>query len=69
MGVRNGERIRPAVISSLVYGGQRTGPLTSGAFDTLTLCQAGDKAVAAFPEVDRSVRFVSVELGSKTDAH
>jgi len=50
--------------------GQGTGSLTSAPFDTLALCQAaGDKAMAAFHDVDRSVRFICVESGSKTDAH
>jgi hypothetical protein len=49
--------------------GQGTGALTSARFDTLALCQtAGDKAVAAFGDVDRHVKFVCAEAGSKMDA-
>lgn len=52
--------------------GQGTGSLTSVPFDTLAVavCQAaGEKAAAAFADVDRRVHFVCVEAGAKADAH
>ena len=49
--------------------GQGTGSLTSAPFDSLALCQAaGEKATAAFGDVDRRVHFVCAETGPKTDA-
>jgi hypothetical protein len=49
--------------------GQGSGALTSAWFDTLALCQtAGEKAVTAFGDVDRHVKFVCADAGPKTDA-
>jgi hypothetical protein len=50
--------------------GQGSGALTSLPFGTLALCQAaGEKASAAFQDVNRTVRFVCVESDPKADAH